>query len=61
MTSPPGRKITAAPAKPTATAAQRLGPTRSPSIGTESATTMSGAVKKAIVTAVRGACERAMM
>ena len=61
MISPPGRKITAAPAKPTATATQRRGPTRSPSIGTERATTMSGAVKKAIVIAVSDTCESAMM
>ena len=47
--------------KPTATAPQRRGPTRSPSIGTESATTMSGAVKKAIVNAVSGTWESAMM
>ena len=42
-TSPsPGRTTIMAPAKPSATALQRRQPTRSPSIGTDSAVTRSG-------------------
>ncbi len=42
---PPGRMMIIAPAKPTATAAQRRGPTASPSMGAASAVTISGPVK----------------
>ena len=45
IAAPSGRMMISAPAKPTSTAAQRRGPTRSPSRGTDRAVTISGAVK----------------
>ena len=46
MTPPPGFRITMIPAKPTAMAVQRRGPTCSPRIGTDNAVISSGATKK---------------
>jgi hypothetical protein len=50
----PGRMMTSTPMKPTTTAIQRLSPTCSPRIGTESAQTQSGMVKK--IAAVCASC-----
>ena len=52
--SAPGRSTISTPARPTKTAAQRRGPTRSPRKGTESATRISGPVKSTMVTVVIG-------
>ena len=53
--------IIRAPAKPTATAAQRRGPTRSPSNGTESAVTISGAVNMIAEAVARATVVKAAM
>ena len=54
ITPRPGRRMTSTPQKPTATAAQRRGPTRSPSSGTESAVTASGVSASMAWTSARG-------
>ena len=52
--SPPGRIMISMPAKPTSTAVQRRQPTRSPSSGTASAVTNSGATKDRLMAVASG-------
>ena len=50
----PGRMISMTARKPTMTAAQRRGPTFSPSNGTENAATSSGETKPMAVASAKG-------